>query len=100
MFPSLAVTDLAFGVHPAQEELAVVLDHLADARAFDNVGADPEDLHLSPLSVALTKRSARDRKPFSREGLDGNFSLPRGASGAKTRQGKTRQDKTRQDTRV
>ena len=41
----LAVADLALGVDPAQEQLAVLLDHLADARAFDDVGADSQDLH-------------------------------------------------------
>ena len=53
-FRALAVADLPLGVDPAQEQLAVLLDHLADPRTFHDVGADPQDLHrvASPSPTA------------------------------------------------
>src|SRR5208283_5058089 len=45
VLPRLAVANLPGRVNPPQEQLAVLLDHLADPRAFDDVGADPQDLH-------------------------------------------------------
>src|SRR5262245_14101700 len=53
--PRLAIADLARRVHPLQETLAVLLDHLGDAHAFHDVGADAENLHdtTSPAKVAF-----------------------------------------------
>jgi hypothetical protein len=45
VFAGLAVENFSLRVHPAQEQLAVPLDHLADSRAFDNVGANSQDAH-------------------------------------------------------
>src|SRR4051794_20895393 len=36
MLARLTITDFAIGVDPSKEELAVVLDHLADPWAFDD----------------------------------------------------------------
>ncbi len=47
------IADLAVGVDPAEEQLAVVLDHLADPRALDDVGADPEDVHDRAVRLEL-----------------------------------------------
>src|SRR5262249_48812640 len=48
MLARLTVADLALGVDPAEEQLAMLLDHLTDARAFDDVGADSQDFHARP----------------------------------------------------
>src|SRR5205807_10423097 len=44
-FACLAVADLAFGVDAVEEQLAVLLDHAADAQALDDVRADSNDFH-------------------------------------------------------
>src|SRR3954469_15897649 len=51
----LAVANLALGVDPAQEQLAVLLDHLADARTLDDIGTDSQDFHAlaRPLPTDL-----------------------------------------------
>jgi len=59
MLARLAVTDLAVGIHPAQEQLAVLFDHLANPRTFDNIGADSQDFHARPVSRRLTARVTR-----------------------------------------
>ena len=38
-----AVGDFVIGVDPANEDLAVTFDHLGDAEALDDVGADAND---------------------------------------------------------
>src|SRR5271157_2166746 len=45
VLPRLAIANLPGRVNPPQEQLAVLLDHLADPRAFDDVAADSQDLH-------------------------------------------------------
>jgi hypothetical protein len=45
MFARLAETYFAVGVDPRQKQFTVRLDHAADAQAFHNVGADPNDFH-------------------------------------------------------
>ncbi len=45
MLARLAVADLTLCVDAAEKQLAVMFDHLADSRALDDVGPDPEDLH-------------------------------------------------------
>src|SRR5262249_3920704 len=49
--PRLAVADLPLRVHARQEQLAVLLDHAADAQALDDVGADSDDFHGSLARV-------------------------------------------------
>src|SRR5262249_45286699 len=70
MLPRLAVADLALGVHAAEEQLAVLLDHLADPRAFDDVGADPQDLHrqLLPAGVRIEPAARCGGRPTARRG--------------------------------
>ncbi len=48
----LAVADLAVGVDAGQEQLAVLLDHPADAQAFHDVRADSNDFHDAPAGFA------------------------------------------------
>jgi len=48
VLPRLTMADFAKGVDPAKEKLAMLLDHLADPRAFHDFGADPEDFHDPP----------------------------------------------------
>ena len=62
----LAVADLALGVDPAQEQLAVLLDHLADARALDDVGADPQDFHAPSASERVIEASATPENQSNR----------------------------------
>src|SRR5208282_5150045 len=45
VLPRLTIANLPGRVNPPQEQLAVLFDHFADPRAFDDVGADPQDLH-------------------------------------------------------
>ncbi len=86
VLPGLAITDFAFGVHPAQEELAVVLDHLADARAFDDVGADSKDLHSSPSSRHHARRSSGSPVAVAKPGWPVSvFSLHPSAANTKAR---------------
>ena len=55
-----AVFDLAGGVDPRDEYLAVAFNHLGDAEAFDDVGADAENLHGSLQRKHADARSAGD----------------------------------------
>jgi hypothetical protein len=41
-----AKLDLVIGVHAANKQLAVPLDHLRDPQAFDDIGAEAEDGRL------------------------------------------------------
>src|SRR5262249_2844981 len=51
--PRLAVADLPLRVHAPQKQLAMLLDHVADAHAFDDVCTDSNDFHdRSPLFTA------------------------------------------------
>src|SRR5205823_13204145 len=50
---ALTVTDLPPGVDARQEQLAVLLDHAADAQAFHDVGADSNDFH-EPTALAAS----------------------------------------------
>ena len=77
VLPRLAIADLTFGINAAQEELAVVLDHLADARAFDDVGADSEDFHSAPSSGAHARsgHSMRTDCETAKKGPASVFSL-------------------------
>jgi hypothetical protein len=43
---ALAVAQLARREHSLQELLGVLLDHLPNAHAFDNVSADANDFHV------------------------------------------------------
>jgi hypothetical protein len=45
----LAVTDLPIGVDAAEKELAVLLDHPADSRALNDVGAYAQDFHADAI---------------------------------------------------
>jgi hypothetical protein len=45
----LTITHLAFRVHAQQKQLAVFLDHAADAQAFDDICADSNDFHEASL---------------------------------------------------
>lgn len=58
---ALAVVDLALGVDAAEEELAVLLDHLADPGDLDDVGADAQDLHEGVSQLGAVKRGDRGR---------------------------------------
>jgi hypothetical protein len=53
----LAITDLAVGVNPAKKEFAVVLYHLADPWALDDVRTDPEDIHEFPAFDPKTRQN-------------------------------------------
>src|SRR5262249_59134337 len=62
----LAVAHLALGVDAAQEQLAVLLDHAADAQALHDVGADANDFHdgrtFSPTGTYLLILAERGRE--------------------------------------
>ncbi len=79
VLPSLAVADLALGVDAAEEQLAVVLDHLADSRALDDVGADPQDFHAGPPSATDGSGRPRPAGTSRRDRRDLEFSLLPGA---------------------
>ena len=72
VFPRLAIADLTLGVNAAEKHFAVVLDHLADARALDDVGADsqyfhalafPGELDATSRCLSLRHSSRRSRSP-------------------------------------
>src|SRR5206468_1652394 len=54
----LAVADLLLRIHSAQEQLAVLLDHLADARALDDIGADSQNEHTRTIRMRWGPRRA------------------------------------------
>jgi hypothetical protein len=45
LLASLAILDLVRRVDPLDELLAMPLDHLGDPQAFDDVGANADDVH-------------------------------------------------------
>ena len=69
---ALAVLNLVRRVDPVDEQLAVPLDHLRDAQAFDDVGADADDVchvgRYAPLSyrgrpAVASTQAVDDRRP-------------------------------------
>ena len=63
----------------------MLLDHLADPRALDDVGADPQDLHVAVLTSPPRESPARSRKiPSTIHRVDSTLPVN---SSAKSREG-------------
>ena len=68
--PRRAIRDLVRRIDASQKQLAVPLDHLRDAQRLDDVGPDPDDVHLCGHPCAALDLPALDCEALDCEALE------------------------------